>query len=171
MKILAFAGSNSSMSINHQLVTYVASLLNDRDVKVYKMTRYPFPMYSEDAEKNEGFSNSIVELVGDIKKADALLISVNEHNGGLSAYSKNLFDWLSRFDRKFLEGKKIFLMSTSPGRGGARSALAQAQKTLPYFGAEVVNTFSLPSFHQNFKDGSIADADLDAELKAKLEKL
>ena len=67
MKILAFAGSNSSTSINHQLVTYAASLLNGHETTVYKMTRYPFPMYSEDAEKNEGFSNSIVELVGDIK--------------------------------------------------------------------------------------------------------
>ena len=171
MKILAFAGSNSSTSINHQLVTYAASLLNGHETTVYKMTRYPFPMYSEDAEKNEGFSNSIVELVGDIKKVDALLISVNEHNGGLSAYTKNLLDWLSRFDRKFLDGKKAVLLSASPGKGGAKSALAQAAKTLPYFGAEVVDTFSLPSFYQNFNEGKIVDPTLDAALKTKLEKL
>lgn len=32
--ILAFAGSNHAMSINHQLVEFTASLINDAEVNV-----------------------------------------------------------------------------------------------------------------------------------------
>ncbi len=166
--IIAFAASNSSTSINHQLVSYATSLIDGRNVQLIRMTDFPFPMYSEDAEKKDGFSNSMIELSKDIKKMDALVISVNEHNGGLSSYAKNMLDWFSRLDRKFLEGKRVLLMSTSPGGGGAKSALAQAQKTLPYFGAEVADTFTLPFFSKNFSDGKIIDTELDTELREKL---
>ena len=51
---------------------------------------------------------------------------------------------------KFLAGKKVLLMSTSPGRRGAASALAYTESVLPRFGAEVVSSFSFPSFNENF---------------------
>ncbi len=171
MEILAFALSNSSTSINHQLVKYATDLLEGHEFTLFKMIDYPFPMYSIDTEKAKGFSNSIVELANDIQKVDALLIAVNEHNGGLSAYGKNLLDWLSRFNRKFLDGKKVFLLSTSPGAGGAKSALSKAEGMLPYFGASIIDTFSLPSFYDNFSEGRITDADLASTLKEKLQQL
>ncbi|MFD0860892.1 NADPH-dependent FMN reductase [Sungkyunkwania multivorans] len=167
--ILAFAASNSSTSINHQLVSYVTSLIKDHHVQVIKMTDFPFPMYSADIEKKEGFSNSMVELNKDIKKMDALIISVNEHNGGLSAYAKNLLDWFSRLDRQFLSGKKVFLLGASTGRGGAVSAITQAESILPRFGAEIMDTFSLPSFSHNFSNGKITDEESVIELKERLE--
>ena len=46
--------------------------------------------------------------------------------------------------------KKVMLMSTSKGKGGAQSALQVVNKMLPRFGAEVVTTFSLPSYGENF---------------------
>ena len=52
-KILAFAGSNSSTSINYQLVKYTASLIENHEIQLMNMSNYPFPMYSEDAEKKE----------------------------------------------------------------------------------------------------------------------
>lgn len=163
--ILAFAGSNSSTSINHELVKYTVSNIKDFKIQLLKMSEMPFPMYSADEEKNGGFKNSLHELNDDIKKADGLIISVNEHNGNPSAYFKNLIDWLSRLDKNFLKGKKILLMSTSPGGKGGQSSLNVTKNLLPYFGAEIINTFSLPSFGQNFsiKKAGILNDDLKKE--------
>ena len=59
MKIVAFAGSNSTTSINKQLVTYASSLLTDRDVEILDFNDYYIPTYSIDIEKEEGFSEDI----------------------------------------------------------------------------------------------------------------
>ncbi len=148
--ILAFAGSNSTTSINFKLVKYTVNLIDSHSVQLLNMTNFPFPMYSEDHEKKKGFSNSLVELKNDINQAQGLVISVNEHNSNPSAYFKNLIDWLSRLERKFLGDTKIFLMSTSGGKRGGSGSLEVIKNILPRFGAEVVTTFSLPSFYENF---------------------
>jgi len=150
--ILAFAGSNSSVSINFKLVKFTASLIKDQDVRVLNLANYPFPMYSYDEEKNNGFVNSLIEFKNDIHKAQGLIISVNEHNGNPSAYFKNLLDWFSRVDKNFLENTKLFLMATSHGKRGASGSLAVIEKLVPRFGGELVATFSLPSFGENFDD-------------------
>ena len=173
--ILAFAGSNSSTSINYKLVQHTASLMEGHDIRLLNMAGYPFPMYSEDDEKEKGYSNSLVELKNDIKRANAIILSVNEHNGNPSAYFKNLLDWLSRLERKFLEDTKVLLMATSPGKRGAIGALEAINNMLPRFGAEIVATFSLPSFHENFDGKTIVDQELrenhEAALAAFLESL
>lgn len=157
-KIIAFAGSNSSSSMNYQLVKYTAGLLTDFDVEVLNMAGMAFPIYSEDTERKEGFKNSLVELVNDIGAADALIISVNEHNGNMSAYFKNLMDWMSRFRYKFMKGKKVFLMSTSDGKFGGSRSLEAAKTMLPRFDAEIVATFSLPQYSEHFStDTGITD--------------
>ncbi len=159
--ILAFAGSNSSTSINYKLVKYTIGLIEGHQVQRMNMADYPFEMYSADVERKNGFSNSLVELKNDISNADALIISVNEHNGHLSAYFKNVLDWLSRIERKFLTDKKIFLMSTSPGKGGGKNALEIADKMLSRFGGTILSSFSLPSFNDYFNGNEgIQDVEL-----------
>lgn len=148
--ILAFAGSNSSTSVNFKLVKHTASLIIGHDVQVLNMANFPFPMYSEDYEKENGFSNSLIEFKNDIANADALVIAVNEHNSNLSAYFKNLIDWLSRLEQGFIADKKVFLLSTSPGKRGGIGAHEIVKNILSRFGAEIIATFSLPSFYDNF---------------------
>lgn len=166
--ILAFAGSNSSTSINYRLVQYTTSLLGNREFRLLNMTRYPFPMYSEDDERQKGYSNSLVELKEDIQNADGLILSVNEHNGNPSAYFKNLLDWLSRLDRNFLEGTKVFLMSTSGGKRGAKGSFEVIHNLLPRFGGEIVATFSLPLFYENFENERIINEEFKKEHAAAL---
>jgi len=161
--LLAFAGSNSSTSINFQLVKHTASKVKGHDIQLLNMANYPFPIYSSDIEKAKGFSNSLVELHQDIQKADGLIISVNEYNSGLSAYFKNVLDWLSRIDTKFLKDKHVLVLATSPGKRGATSALETAESMFTRFGAEVFGTFSLPSFGTNYdQEKGIVDAELAA---------
>ena len=159
--IFAFAGSNSSTSINYNLVKFTSSLIREHDVRLRDMANYPFIMYSEDVEKNNGFSNSLVEFKNEIRNAKGLIISVNEHNSYPSAYFKNVIDWLSRLDAQFLVNKKIFLMATSNGGRGAIGALDVAEKMLTRFKGEVVETFSLPKYGENFdEEKGITNADL-----------
>lgn len=165
--ILAFAGSNSSTSVNFKLVQHTTSMIEGHQIQLLDMTRYPFPMFSEDEEKQKGYSNSLVELKNDIQRANGLILSVNEHNSNPSAYFKNVLDWLSRLERKFLDNTKVLLMSTSPGGRGGVGAVGVTEALLPRFGAEIVSTFSLPSFHQNFGEGGILDTDMrEAHRKA-----
>lgn len=158
--ILAFAGSNSSTSINYELVKHTTSLISGHEIQLLNMAHYPFPMYSSDDEKQKGFSNSLIELKNDIQKSKGLLLSVNEHNMNPSAYFKNVVDWLSRLERKFMQDKIVFLMSTSGGKRGGAGSLEVTRAMLPRFGAEIVSTFSLPSFHENFSEGSISNEEL-----------
>lgn len=170
-KILAFAGSNSTTSINYELVKYSVSLIKDFDITLLNMVNYPFPMFSEDYEKRHGFSNSLIEFKEDIKNSDGIILSVNEHNSGPSAYFKNVLDWLSRVDKNFLEGIPVLLMSTSPGKRGAIGAQGIVKDLLPRFGADIIATFSLPSFKQNFDSGKgITDTDLAQMHKAAIEQ-
>jgi NAD(P)H-dependent FMN reductase len=151
-KVLLFAGSNSSASINHKLVSFVAGILSTHNTNLIRLTDYALPMYGEDLEREAGFGANLHALYHEIKGADALVISVNEHNGTVSAFFKNTLDWLSRLDRSFLEGKPILLMSTSRGKRGASSALQYAEGILPRFGGKVLNSFSLPNYSENFSE-------------------
>jgi NAD(P)H-dependent FMN reductase len=73
-----------------------------------------------------------------------------EHNGSYTAWFKNLFDWVSRINGKFLQDKKILLLSTSPGARGAQSVMASALDRFPRHGAIILASFSLPNFNENF---------------------
>lgn len=163
-KILAFAGSNSSTSINQKLVEFTANKVSGHEIQVLHMAHFPFPMYSTDYESANGYSNSLVELKNDIQKSQGLILSVNEHNGNPSGFFKNLLDWLSRVDRNFMTGTKVLLMGTSPGRGGAKNAITVVEKMLPFFDGTMTASFSLPSFNHNFTiDQGITDATLAKE--------
>lgn len=150
--VLAFAGSNSSISINYKLAKYTSTLIGDTEVRLRDMSKYPFPMYSQDSEKEVGYSNSLVEFKNEISNAKGLIISVNEHNSYPSAYFKNVMDWLSRLDVKFLADKKILLMATSNGGRGAIGALDVAEKMIARFQGTVVASFSLPKYSENFDE-------------------
>jgi NAD(P)H-dependent FMN reductase len=152
--ILATAGSNSSTSINYQLVRYTAGIPPEGTVSLMELARHSYPMYSEDLEKEQGIPRAINELLERIRESSGLILSVNEHNGNPSAFFKNIVDWLSRADRNFLADTPVLLMSTSGGKRGATGSLGVVEQMLPRFGARIVSTFSLPSYHENFNPES-----------------
>lgn len=169
MTIIAFAASNSSTSINHRLVSYAASFCDG--CTVIKLTDYDAPIYDIDHEQTHGIPAQIQRLYDEISVADALIISIAEHNGGPTAFFKSQIDWLSRQQRTFLESKKVVLLATSPGDVGAQSALAFCEKMLPYFGAEIVACLSVPRFYEVFQDDKLIDHNLAQQLQAALSKL
>ncbi|MGB7784721.1 MAG: NADPH-dependent FMN reductase [Salinimicrobium sp.] len=148
-KILAFAGSNSPTSINQQLIDNVTRRFSEHEVEMLRLRELNIPMYSIVIEK-EGIPQDVKFLFEKIQSFPALIIAVNEYNTNVSGFFKNIIDWLSRIDRHFLQQKKILLMSTSPGKRGGASALEYCKNKFPRFGAEILESFSLPQFYENF---------------------
>ncbi|WP_420582102.1 NADPH-dependent FMN reductase [Reichenbachiella sp.] len=148
-KIIAFAGSNSSTSINMQLVKYAGSLVAYNEVEYLDLRDFDAPIYSADIEK-EGIPQPIKNLVAKLAGADAYIIGTPEHNGSLTAFLKNTIDWASRVEAKFLGGKPVLLLSTSNGKRGAAGSLEDLNNKMKYFAGDVAATFSLGSFTDSF---------------------
>lgn len=167
MKIIAFAASSSSKSINKKLVSYAAGLLDDVSVEILDLNDYELPIFSEDNEAELGQPELAKEFFAKFSNCDGVIVSFAEHNGSYSAAYKNLFDWCSRIDTKVYQNKPMVLLSTSPGPGGGARVLAQAKDSMPHFGGIVKGNFSLPSFNQNFdvENNKITDDELVKNLK------
>jgi NAD(P)H-dependent FMN reductase len=160
-KVLAFAGSNNSQSINAQLLDFATSLLQDVEVQVLDIRNWEVPMYSIDMDSDQT-PEKIAELIGLIQAHDSFIIASPEHNGGPSAFLKNILDWLSRRQKNAFDGKPVLVLSTSPGPGGGATHLNYFKAALPYQGATVTGAFSLPSFYDNFKEGKVTQEHLGA---------
>ena len=166
MKIIAFGASSSKHSINKQFATFVANQLTGNEIEVLDLNDYEMPLYSFDKEQENGFPQLAHNFITKIKGADFLIISMAEHNGNNTAAFKNIFDWTSRIEAKIFEGKKMLLLSTSPGGRGGQNSLDIAKGRFPYHGAEIVGTFSLPKFYENFNEvNGITDANLKLQLE------
>lgn len=170
-KIIAFAGSNSSTSINHKLVSYIVNSIENHEINLIKLVDYPLPIFSEDLEKEKGYPEQLSRLLDEIKAHDGVIISVNEHNGGPSAFFKNVMDWLSRIEYKFLEGKKVLLLSASNGKRGGLSSLQYTQGVLPRYNAEIISSMPFPSFSSNFSSetNTVTNNELSAQLQTQVE--
>jgi len=168
--IVAFAGSNSSDSINKQLATYAASLVKDAKVTILDLNDFDLPIFSKDLEAKIGVPENAKKFHNYLKEANGLVISLAENNGAYSAVFKNLFDWMSRLEQKTFLGKPMLLMATSPGGRGGASVLAMAKDRFPRHDAQIVAEFSLPLFNDKFFDGKITDSDFDNTLKEAVEQ-
>ena len=104
---------------------------------------------------------------------DMLVLSFAEHNGSYTAAWKNLFDWASRIEKKVFQDKPVIYLSTSPGPGGAASVMKTAVESAPFFGAHVVESVSVPSFHDNYdpEDGTFTNPQILANLEAAAQSL
>lgn len=153
-KVLAFAGSNHSQSVHAQLINFTASLIKDAEVQVLDIRNWDIPMYSIDMDPDQT-PLQITELIGLIQAHDGFILASPEHNGGPSAFLKNILDWVSRRQKNAFDGKPVLTIATSPGPGGGASHLTYYELALPYQGANVAATFSLPSCFETFKDGKV----------------
>ncbi|MFT4875550.1 MAG: chromate reductase [Bacteroidia bacterium] len=168
-KILAIGGSNSKTSINKMLATYIASKVAGAAVTTLDWDHLVLPLYSVDLEANEGIPEAVIAFKKQIEDTDSIVLSVAENNGNITAAFKNLWDWTSRLDPKVWMSKPLFLAATSPGGRGGMNALEITKNLMPHYGGNLIVDFSLPSFYDNFKEGTIADAEKLQELTDKIE--
>ncbi|MBT2969332.1 MAG: NAD(P)H-dependent oxidoreductase [Candidatus Thiodiazotropha sp. (ex Ctena orbiculata)] len=173
MKLLAFAASSSKKSINKRLATYAGSLLDDAETEILDLNDYELPLFSVDREEELGHPQLAKAFLAKIAASDALIISFAEHNGSYTSAYKNLFDWCSRISNKVYDKKPVVLLSASPGAKGGESVLAVATASMPFFGASVMATLSIPNFYQNFdlEKGVLTNQVQNAKLIAAVETL
>lgn len=166
MKVIAFAASSSSSSINKKLAGYTLSLLKNVETELLDINDYEMPLFSEDREKELGQPQQAQDFMGKIAGSDALIISFAEHNGSYSAAYKNLFDWCSRINYKVFQGKQVVLLATSPGAHGGSSVLAAATTSAPYFDGVVKASISVPNFYDNFdvENNEMTNSDIKRQL-------
>ncbi|MFL9830476.1 NAD(P)H-dependent oxidoreductase [Flavobacterium sp. ST-87] len=149
-KIIAFGASSSTNSINKQLAAYAASQFENADTEVLDLNDYEMPIFSLDREAKSGIPELAHHFFEKLGTADLIIVSLAEHNGAYSTAFKNIFDWTSRINPKFFQGKQTLILATSPGPRGGLTVLEIAKNRFPFQGAVVNGSFSLPSFNENF---------------------
>ena len=174
MKILAIAGTNSEASMNKHLVSYAASIFENAEVEVIDLNPFEMPIYKHEREVSGGIPQEAKDFAAKIDGADLLLVSLPEHNGTYSTAFKNVFDWVSRIkDRAVWNEVPMLLMAASPGGRGGAGVLEAATKRFPLHGGNIVDTFSLPFFNDNFDKTAqkISNEEKDSELREKIQKI
>ena len=163
-RIITIGGSSSKLSINRQLAEYTGGLVDGVEVLNIDLNDYDLPLYSVDIENESGFPTDLETLNGLVEDTDGIVLSLAEHNGAYSAAFKNTFDWLSRIEGKVWRNKPMLLLSTSPGPRGGQSVMELALSRFPFNGGNIIASMTFPSFGQNFKDGSVINAELNTKL-------
>lgn len=178
MKILSFAASNSTNSLNGQLIDYAGRLIKNglvagAEVTTIDLNDYDMPTFSVDRQEADGIPQAAHDFFNAIGDADAVVVSFAEHNGNYTSAYKNLFDWASRIDMRVYQDTPAVLFATSPGPGGGANVLQMAVASGQFFGYEVLASLSIPAFYDNVNpdDGTITNPALDAEFTAALTAL
>lgn len=166
-KIIAFAASSSSRSINKQLVSYAAGLLTDVEVEILDLNDYELPLFSVDREDQLGQPDLAHAFLQKIDNSDGIIIAFAEHNGCYSAAYKNIYDWASRIKPKVYQDKPMVLLATSPGGRGGKSVLDLALSQIPRFGGQIKASVSVPMFAENFNSdsGRVSNDEVGAQLQ------
>ncbi len=169
MKIAAFGASSSSQSINGKLANWASAQVKGTEVNLLDLNDFEMPIYSMDREQASGVPEKAQKFKDALQESDGIIISFAEHNGSYSAAFKNIFDWISRLEKPIWSDKPMFLLSSSPGPRGGQNVLTTAKGSFPHQGGNVVASFSLPSFNQNFnKDQGIVETELSNQFEQQL---
>ncbi len=149
VRILAFAGSTRSESLNKRLLSAVVGLVDPAaaEIEQIDLRDFPLPLYDGDLEETEGIPSNAMKLKDKFVRSDALLIATPEYNTSLPAVLKNAIDWVSRPvpDVPWLAGiggQVIGAMSASPGSTGGMQALGHLRQMFTNLGAFVVPGFT-----------------------------
>lgn len=136
-KILLFAGSIRSGSINEKLAVAAAGTLAEAggDVSHISLADYPMPIYNGDLEKSDGVPEAAKRLANLFTEHQGIFIVAPEYNGGITPLLKNTIDWVSRSgatDRRPgpYKGRVFALGAVSDGGFGGYRGLLQLRHTL-----------------------------------------
>ncbi|TCT11941.1 NAD(P)H-dependent FMN reductase [Tepidamorphus gemmatus] len=136
-KILLFAGSIRTGSINEKLAVVAAGTLAEAggDVSHISLADYPMPIYNGDLEQAEGIPDAAKRLANLFTEHQGILIVAPEYNGGITPLLKNTIDWVSRpgaTDRRPgpYKGRVFALGAASDGGFGGYRGLLQLRHTL-----------------------------------------
>lgn len=145
-KILAFAGSARTGSLNKKLVNAAAQAARDAgaEVTVLDLKDYPLPIYDGDLEDATGLPENARKLKDIFRAHQGLLIASPEYNSSVTALLKNTLDWVSRAETDdepplaAYKGKTAALLAASPGALGGLRGLVHLRAILGNIGVIVL---------------------------------
>ncbi|NMG58309.1 NADPH-dependent oxidoreductase [Geitlerinema sp. P-1104] len=175
-KILAFAGSSRTGSFHKALVKIAAQGAEaaGADVTVIDLGDYPMPLYNQDLEAKEGFSDSVLAFKKLLKSHQGLLIASPEYNSSITPLLKNAIDWASRPEEgepplslTCFRGKVAALMATSPGGMGGLRGLVHVRDILQNIGVTVIpQQKTISGAYQAFDEqGHLTDSEQDTAVR------
>lgn len=178
VNVLAFSGSLREGSLNKKLVNEAADMARQMgaNVTVIDLKDYPMPFYDADLEAKEGMPAKARQFRQLLQKNEVILIASPEYNGSVTAVLKNAIDWASRSEeggssRGAFKGKKIAIMSASPGSGGGARCLNHLRAILENIGGTVLQQqVVVPNATTAFDEqGHLKDLKLKSELQQLVE--
>jgi chromate reductase, NAD(P)H dehydrogenase (quinone) len=144
-RLLAFAGSLRTPSLNKKLVAIAAQGARDAGagVTLIDLRDLPMPIYDGDDEAEHGLPENARTFKRLLMDHNGVLIATPEYNSQFPAVLKNVIDWASRRenDEKPLAafaGKVAGVMSASPGGFGGLRGQAVLRSQLAYLGMVTV---------------------------------
>jgi NAD(P)H-dependent FMN reductase len=166
IKVLAFAGSLRSASLNKKLVRVAAQIAQrvGAEVTLVDLREFNMPLYDGDLEASSGIPEGAIRFKQLMNSHDALLISAPEYNSSISGALKNAIDWASRqapgeAPLQSLSGKVAGLLSASPGALGGLRGLVTVRSILGNLNVLVIpEQFALARAHEAFdENGNLTD--------------
>ena len=145
-KILFFAGSNGSHSMNARLAAAAAQLAEGHGAQatVLDLKDYELPLYCADLEAEEGIPDNAVKLKELFMDHEGVFVASPEYNGSFSPLLKNTIDWISRVRGEgepmlpAFKGKVYAIGAISPGAMGGIRGLVPLRMLFGNIGIHVV---------------------------------
>ena len=173
LRILVFAGSSRTGSLNVKLAELTAAVIAQRgaiaDVK--SVAAFDCPSFNQNLEKESGIPQGAEQFKKSLLENDAFIIVSPEYNGSMPGHLKNIIDWVSRFRPQPFNERHALLMSASPSMAGGNRGLWSLRIPLEHLGTRVYpDMFSLAMAHQAFTpDNRISNEVLAKRFEANLD--
>ena len=167
--LVAFTGSTRSASFHTRIINALPGLA-PQDVQIAFFDLSGVPFYNQDLE-DAAQPDAVVAMRAAVSEADGVVFAAPEYNGSYSALTKNTIDWLTRpMKQGALMGKKVLVISVTPGPGGGQRIARTMNDLLPLFGNEIVATVTSPAIHEKMAADSdtVTDDELAGQLRAAL---
>ena len=153
VKILVFAASLRSGSLNERLAALAAAVAQEHGATVDRATMADFdcPSYDGDDERATGIPAGAQRLRDRLVASDAFIVASPEYNASMPGCLKNAIDWVSRLRPQPFNGRQGMLLSASPSMAGGNRGLWSLRVPLEHLGARMYpDMFSLAQAHQAF---------------------
>ncbi|MEL6288420.1 MAG: NAD(P)H-dependent oxidoreductase [Pseudomonadota bacterium] len=169
-KLLVFAGSTRSGSLNARLANAVALEIRRQgaDATLITLADYPAPLYDGDLEEAEGVPQPMQELTAMIRDHDGVAIATPEYNAYFPPLLKNTIDWCSRPGAhsetpSLPRDKAAAVFACSPGAKGGIRVIPKLRDQLLEVGFSVAGeTLAVPFAAKAFADDGTLTEDAGA---------
>ncbi|WP_187149969.1 NADPH-dependent FMN reductase [Candidatus Mycoplasma haematobovis] len=158
-KILLISASNSEPSINNEILQEIVKKTEFDSLNLLKYSNIPMLV------KFQKVPEEIHELYLLFKEYETLVFFAPEHNGYISAFFKNIIDWLSRIEIDFLKSKNVLFISASITERISRIMQAGVENTFTIFNPKSFEFMNINRYGKSIQENSEKIKDILEKVK------